>query len=133
MIDLVHIIKTALVNCGCSRDLIEPLDNRSPIQISFDNFPAIVIEAVDSPFIRLCTRVQHASRNHFFEQAAALMPTLMAHARWSLTGALCIYEQDGLLTIQAAVSPHYSNDAERFSYALQDFTDRVEQILTLTT
>ncbi|BET13381.1 SPI-1 type III secretion system chaperone SpaK [Pandoraea sputorum] len=125
--DLAQTLVEALKLIGCDPSKIDAVDNHSPIELTFNASPSIIVETLDNQVcsIHAVVATDEAARLHR-ANSERLLQFLIEPADWAVTGHVQLRERDNRLILHAQVKDDAAAEAEPFAQALTDFYDRIK-------
>ncbi|GAB1846721.1 hypothetical protein MyNCGM683_15540 [Achromobacter xylosoxidans] len=124
-IDLIQLIKSALIHARCGDRLTEELDPHAPIELHFGSAPIMRVARTDDDAVQLLSRLSEQPGIPGGCNAIGLLEALSAPAPWASHHGLSLLDMDGYLCLQAIVDAQFLQDGEAFSVALAAFYDRL--------
>lgn len=119
-IDLVELVRGALVESGCDESLISDIDAHSTISLDFDDLPSIYINTIDEN-VWLWSRLIEYNGNILSINATALLEKIMQGCAHAITGQQQLVSNDGYLELRSMVQPDFLESSNRFAEALDEF------------
>lgn len=125
--DLAQTLVDALKLIGCDPGKIHTVDNHSPIELTFNASPSIIVETLENQTcgIHSVVATDEAARLHR-ANSERLLQLLIEPAEWAITGHVQLRAQDNRLVLHALVNEDASAEPEPFAQALTDFYDRIK-------
>ncbi|AKM31256.1 hypothetical protein AB870_15680 [Pandoraea faecigallinarum] len=125
--DLAQTLVEALKLIGCDPGKIDAVDNHSPIELTFNASPSIIVETLDNQVcsIHAVVATDEAARLHR-ANSERLLQFLIEPAEWAVTGHVQLREHDNRLILHAQVKEDSAAEPEPFAQALTDFYDRIK-------
>lgn len=129
-IDIVSLVRVALVESGCEESLLGDLDAHSTISLDFEKTPSLLISMVDD-HVWIWSRICEAHETILHHSASVILEKIMTGCQFSMTGQLQVTKNDGYLELRGMVHPSYLESSQRFADALDEFFSHQEDILGL--
>jgi len=127
-IDLIALIKDALVHAGCGDMPTQDLNPHAAIELEFLSIPKITIEKSEDEAVVLHSCLSdHADRLRTCT-TSRLVDTVARKAPWARHHTISLLEDDGELYLTAVVGEHCLRDGAGFSRALDGFYERVHML-----
>jgi hypothetical protein len=125
--DLAQTLVQALKLIGCDPSKIDPVDNHSPIELTFTTSPTIVVETLENRAcgIHAVVATDEAARLHR-ANSERLLQFLIDPAEWAVTGHVQLRERDNQLVLHAQVREESACEPEPLAQALTDFYERIK-------
>ncbi len=108
-------------------EVIDAVDNHSPIELTFNASPSIIVETLENQVcsIHAVVATDEAARLHR-ANSERLLQFLIEPAEWAVTGHVQLRERDNRLILHAQVREDAAAEPEPFAQALTDFYDRIK-------
>jgi len=129
-IDIVSLVRVALIESGCDESLLEDFDAHSTISLDFENSPSLLISMVDDS-VWIWSKICEAHDTLLHHSASAILEKIMSGCQFSITGQLQLTQNDGYLELRGMVHPGYLESSQRFADALDEFFSHQEDFLGL--
>ena len=129
-IDIVSLVRLALVESGCDESLLGDFDAHSTISLDFENSPSLLISMVDDN-VWIWSKICEAHETILRNNASAILEKIMGGCQFSITEQLQLTENEGYLELRGLVHPGYLESSQRFADALDEFFSHQEDFLRL--
>lgn len=129
-IDIVSLVREALVESGCDESLLDDFDAHSTISLDFEKSPSLLISMVDDN-VWIWSKICEAHETILRHSASTILEKIMGGCRFSMTGQLQLTQNDGYLELRGMVHPDYLESSQRFADALDEFFSHQEDFLGL--
>ena len=127
-IDLADLTRKALVQGGCDANLIKDLDNHSAIQLHLKNDLCINIDATNEGLALVSSQIMNGPLQIPTHAALPMLEVLSKPARWSVTGAITLHDEDTYQSLKALISPAILQDVAAYFQAVCEFYERVLEV-----
>lgn len=124
-IDLISLVKDALVHARCSDRLTEELDPHAPVELHFGSSLMMRVGQADDGAVELLAQLSEEPGVPSNFAGVAVVEALAQPASWAAHGCVSLLEMDGFLHLHAIVRPELLRDGEGLSSALAGFYDRL--------
>ena len=129
-IDIVSLVRDALVESGCDESLLDDFDAYSTISLDFEKSPSLLISMVDDN-VWIWSKICEAHEIILHHSASTILEKIMGGCQFSMTGQLQLTQNDGYLELRGMVHPDYLESSQRFADALDEFFNHQEDFLGL--
>lgn len=117
--DMGDVVREALLESGCAKELVNDFDGHSTISLNFDNRPSILVSE-DNGDIILWAKLCPFNELAIVQNAASIIPFILEGFPYSVTGQLQVMNDEGELVVKAFIRREFY-PAEHFSLALEMF------------
>nr|WP_318383146.1 hypothetical protein [uncultured Enterobacter sp.] len=119
-VDLIKILKEALVYLGCDPSIIDDIDHHSTVELTFDDAPNLLLSFVDGNVV-LWSQITPVDANLLVQCAPQFIEELVAEREWSSSGQVQLISGPEWFELRAVVDEEFIQTGEQFGLALESF------------
>jgi len=126
--DLASLVREALIQSGCSEDILSDFDSHSTISLDFNDKPSILISMRDEQ-VWLWTKLTEYNEYTFESCYKDLFEVMIEPYSHSPTNQINYEVTDGTFELRALISENSLYEPSVFAEALNEFFLKIETIM----
>ena len=128
-IDIAELLRSALIESGCSQSQIGTFDGNSTIEVECVNSPSLFINENEGQ-VWVWSRLNEENNYMLMQKSAGLLTLMMSPFVWAVNDQLQLVNDQGYLVMKCNVKPDYLENGLRFSEVLQQFFESQNAFLS---
>lgn len=129
-IDIVSLVRNALLESGCDESLLGDFDAHSTISLDFDNYPSMLISITDDN-VWIWSKLCEANDAILRHKAPVLLEKMMSGCLFCMAGQLQMQVSEGYIELRGLVHPDYLESSKGLADAMDEFFAQQEEFLSL--
>lgn len=129
-IDIVYLVRQALLESGCDELMLGDFDGHSTISLDFEDRPSLLISSVEGN-IWVWSQLGEDLGNLLQYKAGALLEKMMEGCSFSMTGQLQLSSNAGFIELRGMLHPDSLASGSHLAEALNAFFAQQEDYLRI--